>query len=329
MDPAKNGLLRRFWKHILIIYIALIAVALVTVFTNIFQTSEDGAMPQPIWLMAVMLILTAMVVMLSKMFKINKTLQDNGARLEEITEALKKDRSILTQIDQNTCLSETAKEIAFREAHRQALREVVFDKLQQQDFENAYEIIEEIAHSTRYQKLAQRLRAEADKYRDATDAERVNQLITHIEKLLEDHQWTKASVQIEKLIKTAPASEKAKAMRQKLLDTKQERKKILLKAWDDAIKRQDTDRSLQILRELDLYLTPNEGLALQEAARDVFRNKLHNLGVQFALAVSDKEWKKAYQAGRQITSDFPNSKMAEEIREKLNVLKDKIQQSGT
>ena len=206
MDPAKNGLIKRFWKHLLIINITLIAVVLVTIFTNIFQTSQEGAIPQPVWLMAVVLILTAVVVMLSKTFKINKTLQDNGAMLEEMTEALKKDRSILTQIDQNTRLSETAQEIAFREAHRQALREVVFDKLQLQDFDNAYEIIEEIAHSTRYQKLAQRLRAEADRYRDATDAERVNQLITHIEKLLEDHQWTKASVQIEKLIKTAPAS---------------------------------------------------------------------------------------------------------------------------
>jgi len=324
MDIAKNSPLRRFRKHLIIIYIALTAVLLAAVFTNIFQTSEAGEIPPLVWLLAVVVILIAAVVMLSKTFKINKTLQDNEARLEEITEVLKKDRSILTQINQNTRLSETAKEIVFRDAHTQALREVVFDKLQQQDFDGTQRIIDEIAHSTRYQQLAQRLRTEANRYRDATGAERVNQLITNIEKLLEDHQWTRASVQIEKLIKTAPTSEKAKAMRQKLLDKKQERKKILLKAWDDAVKRQDTDRSLQILRELDLYLTPNEGLALQEAARDAFRNKLHNLGVQFALAVSDKEWTKAYRTGRQITSDFPNSKMAEEIRERMDVLREKI-----
>jgi hypothetical protein len=118
-------------------------------------------------------------------------------------------------------------------------------------------------------------------------------------------------------------------MRQKLLDKKQERKKILLTTWDDAVKRQDTDRSLEILRELDLYLTPNEGLALQEAARDVFRNKLHNLGVQFSLAVSEKRWSKAVETGRQITHDFPNSRMAEEIREKWDVLKQKVAQQAT
>ncbi|MGA1980808.1 MAG: hypothetical protein ABSG99_09685, partial [Sedimentisphaerales bacterium] len=89
---------------------------------------------------------------------------------------------------------------------------------------------------------------------------------------------------------------------------------------------QATDRSLEILRDLDQYLTPNEGLALQEAARDVFRTKLHNLGVQFSLAVSGRQWAKALETGNEIIRDFPNSRMAEEIREKLDILKIHSQQ---
>ena len=108
----------------------------------------------------------------------------------------------------------------------------------------------------------------------------------------------------------------------------EEHKKLLLSTWDEAVKRQTTDRSLEILRELDLYLTPNEGLALQEAARDVFRNKLHNLGVQFSLAVSGKQWGKAIETGLQIIHDFPNSKMAEEIRGKMNILKQNIKKQS-
>ena len=41
-------------------------------------------------------------------------------------------------------------------------------------------------------------------------------------------------------------------MRQQLIDRKGERKKILLAAWDDAVQQQDTDRSLEILKELDI-----------------------------------------------------------------------------
>jgi hypothetical protein len=114
-------------------------------------------------------------------------------------------------------------------------------------------------------------------------------------------------------------------MRQILHDKKQERKRILLAAWDDAITHQETDRSLEILKELDQYLTPNEALALQEAASDVFRTKLHNLGVQFSISVTEKRWTDALDIGQQIINNFPNSKMSEEIRSKLHVLKQNVQ----
>lgn len=328
MNTRKDRPLWRFKWHIVIVYIALIAVVLLVIFTKIFETPQAGQIPPLVWLLGGSVLLIAILIMLSKVFKILDALQDSSTKLEKITGTLEKLRAGLTQINQSTHLSETAKAIAFRDADRQSLREAVLDKLQQQDFDTAYEIIDEIAHLAGYKELAEQLRAEADKYRDATDAERENQVITHIKMLFEDCQWAKASTQIEKLIRTYPDSEKAKAMRQQLLDKKEERKKILLTAWDDAVKRRATDRSLEILKELDQYLTPNEALALQEAARDVFRNKLHNLGVQFSLAVSGKQWDRAVEIGRQIIRDFPNSKMSEEIRERMNILKQKVGQQG-
>ncbi len=329
MNMEKDRFLSRFKWHIVIIYIALMAVVLLAILTGIFGTPEEGQIPPVVWLLGGFVFLIAVLIMLSKILKILDALRDNSTKLERITEALEKVRAGLAQINQSTRLSETAKAIAFRDADRQSLREAVLDKLQQQDFDTAYEIIDEIAHRAGYKELAEQLRADADKYRDATDAERMNQSISHIKMLFEDSQWAKASTQIEKSIRAYPDSEKAKAMRQELLDKKEERKKILLNAWDDAVKRQATDRSLEILKELDLYLTPNEALALQEAARDVFKNKLHNLGVQFSLAVSGKQWEKAIEIGRQIIRDFPNSKMSEEIREKMNILKQKVGQQGS
>jgi len=329
MNLGKDRPLWRFKWHIVIICIALLAVFLLAFFTDIFQTSEIGLVRHLVWLLGALIFLSALLAMLSRVFKILDALRDNSTKLEAVTGALERIRAGLARINQSTRISETAKAIAFRDADRQSLREAVFDKLQQQDFDTAYEIIDEIAHSTTYKELAEQLHAEADKYRDATDAERVNQVIALIEKLFENYQWAKASANIERLIKDYPKSEEAKAMRQKLLDKKQERKKILLTTWDDAVKRQDTDRSLGILRELDLYLTPNEGLALQEAARDVFRNKLHNLGVRFSLAISEKRWDEAVKTGERIMHDFPNSRMAEEIREKWNILKQKLKQQTT
>ncbi|MHC4425914.1 MAG: hypothetical protein ACYSYV_07445 [Planctomycetota bacterium] len=317
------------WK-VLVLYIALAAVFMVTVFltffTNIFRTSRPGTIPQLVWFLISSLFLVAVILILSKAARILDALEENSAKLERIAEALEKNRSVLMHIDQGVRLSDTAKTIAFRNADRQLLREAVFTRLQQQDFDTTYRIIDEIARRPEYKEFAEQLRAEANRYRDASDGEREKQVMAHIEKLFESYQWAEASAQIESLVKANPQAEEAKALRQKLLVKKEERKKVLLTAWDDAVRRQATNRSLEILRELDQYLTANEGLALQEAAKDVFKTKLHNLGVQFSLAVSGKKWPEALRIGREITRDFPNSKIAEEIRETWNVLEQKVQQ---
>jgi len=327
MKSAKNestGKSRWFLIIYIIAMVVLMTAVVVGLFTDFFGTSEEGGIPSFAWLGAGLVLLVAILSLLAKTYKIFDAIEQNGTKFERLIGAVEKNRAVLTQISKNTRLSETAKAIAFRDADQQSLRSAVFDKLQQQDFDTAYEIIEEIAHSTIYTELSNKLRTEADNYRDASDQDRITQVIAHIEKLIENHQWTKASTHIERLIKAQPKSEKAKAMRQLLIDNKNDRKKILLNAWDDAVRRQATDRSLEILRELDSYLTPNEGLALQEAARDVFRNKLHSLGVQFSLAISGRRWERAFETAQEIVRDFPNSKMAEEIREKMDVLKQRV-----
>ena len=325
MDSQKDSFLQRFKGHIAIICVALVIVVLLTFYTDIFRADETNLLRQLVLMLGGLVFLSALLAMLSKVFKILEALRDNSAKLEEVAGALGKIHAGLAQINHSTRVSETAKAIVFRDADRQSLREAVFEKLQQQDFDAAQEILDEIAKRPEYQELAEDLRAQVEKYRTATDKERMSQVIAHIEKLLDDCQWVRASAQIEGLIKAYPDNEQAKSMRQKLLGKKQERKKILLAAWDDAVRQQETNRSLEILKELDLYLTPNEGLALQEAARDVFRTKLHNLGVQFSIAVAEKQWTSALGIGQRIITDFPNSRMSEEIHGKLEVLKQNVQ----
>ena len=325
MDSKNDSFFRQYKWHLVVICAVVVCVFYLTLFTDIFQKSQAGSLNQLLFVLGALVFISALLTMLSRVFKILDALRDNSAKLEEVTKALENISSGMAQINHSTRVSDAAKAIAFRDADIQTLREAVFDKLQQQDFNAAEDIINEIAKRPEYKELAEQLRIQTKRYHDSTDQERLNQVIAHINKLLDDYQWGRASAQIEGLIKAHPDNEQAKAMRQVLLDKKQERKRILLAAWDDAIQKQETDRSLDILKELDQYLTPNEGLALQEAARDVFRTKLHNLGVQFAISVTEKRWVDALEIGQNIITDFPNSKMSEEIRGKLDVLKQNVQ----
>lgn len=252
-----------------------------------------------------------------------RSIRDGLNKLEMMVGLLNQNRSAILQMSQVESLSDSARRVLLAESDTQALRKAVLDKLHQQDFGSTYGMISQIEQVPGFESLAAQLRAEADRYRGASEQERSVQVMNHIDRLCEDYQWAEANAEIDKLVRLYGESENTRAMRQKLMDAKQQRKKELLRAWDDAVKKRQTDHSLEILKELDLYLTPNEGLALQESARDVFRTKLHNLGVEFSLAVADRRWSDALQSGEQIMSDFPNSRMAQEIREKIEILREK------
>jgi hypothetical protein len=323
MSPQNDSQLWQFKWHILVIGITLTGVVALSLLTNIFE--QTAAVRNLVFLLGSLIFLIALLTILSQVAGIVGALRDSSAKMEEATKALENIRNGLNQINHSTRISEPVKAIAFRDEDRQSLREAVFEKLKQKDFEGAYEIIDEIGNHSGYRALAGELRAQVDNYRNASKEERIDQAIEHVEMLFRRCHWSKASLQVEGLIQEHPHSEKARAMRQQLIDRKGERKKILLAAWDDAVQQQETDRSLEILKELDMYLTPNEGLALQEAAKDVFKTKLHNMGVQFAMAISDKRWSQALEIGQQIMRDFPNSRMSGEIREKLDVLQQNVE----
>ncbi|MBC8482063.1 MAG: hypothetical protein H8D47_05300 [Planctomycetes bacterium] len=325
MSTTKDRSIFRFKIYTVIVSLVMVAGGILTVMSDIYQKPQaDWIVQLSILLVALMLFMAVFLLSSKLQHKLNQ-IEENSQFLEKIVSTLEKNRNMLLQINQSTHLSEEVKSIVFRDSERQSIREAVFDKLQQKDFDTTYKMIDEVSKNTKYKELAGQLKIEADRYRDATDKERTAQIINHIDKLIENHQWAKASMHIERLIRSEPKSQEAKNIRRKLIEKKNERKRILLAAWDDAVKREDTDRSLEILKELDMYLTPNEGLALQEAARDIFKNKLHSLGVQFSLAVSEKDWTKALKAGEQITRDFPNSRMAQEISENIDALHNKAQ----
>ena len=90
-----------------------------------------------------------------------------------------------------------------------------------------------------------------------------------------------------------------------------------------AAQKDDVDGAIELLKQLDEYLTEREGEPFREVARGVIGKKRDNLGVQFKMAVQDKEWLKAIRVGEQIIRDFPNTRMAEEVRERIDLLRER------
>lgn len=270
-----------------------------------------------------------LVAVLAALMLLNEvviSLKVNTEKLDNTTEMLSRGSNLLTQVSQASRLSDTAKEIVFRDSEQMELGEAALSKLHQHEFNDAEAMIAAMAKYPKYQHLSERLKLKADKFRSATEEGRVNQIIAHIEELFDQKLWMQAASQIDNLIRNFPYSEKAKTMPVRLQERKDRHKRQLLADWDMAVRNKETDRSLEILKELDLYLTPTEALALQESASSVFKTKLHNLGVEFSVAVTENNWKKALETGRHIVQNFPNSRMAAEIRSKMDILLERSKQ---
>jgi len=262
-------------------------------------------------------------------YEIVYSLKRNNEQLDNTVETLSRQNNLLIRISQASHLSDTAKEIVFRDSEQMELGEAALTKLHQHDFDEAESMIHTMSEYPKYKELASRLKRMAEKYRNATEEGRVNQIIAHIENLFDQKLWIQAAAQVDNLVKNFSYSEKAKAMPSRLRQRKDRQKRELLADWDLAVREKNTDRGLEILKELDLYLTPNEALALRESASTVFKTKLHNMGVEFSVSVAEQNWKKALETGRDIVQNFPNSRMASEIRSKLDILSERANKTSS
>jgi len=217
-------------------------------------------------------------------------------------------------------LSDQAKSLLFRDRELEALREAIHEDLMKQDYATAEALVETIETRLGFADEATRLREEIQRSRVATVEEKMDLALQRIDDLCAAYKWASAIRESQRVLRVFPENPKASSLPDRIKQARNNRKRELLQAYGEAIRKNDVDRGIDLLQDLDAYLTPQEGAALQESARGVFKARLHNLGVQFAICVTDQRWTDAIAAGKEIIQGFPNSRFAQEVREKMDLL---------
>jgi hypothetical protein len=239
-------------------------------------------------------------------------------RLEAVAEETHRDIHKLTDLSQ---LSDQAKSLIFRDRELEAFREVIHADLMSEDYQSAESLVEAIEQRFGYGDEAARLREEIRESREGSLEQKIDAAIARIDSILERYEWTQALREARRIMRLFPDNEKVADLPERVARARSARKRELLQAYGEAVRKNDIDGSIATLRELDLYLTPQEAAAMEESARGVFRAKLHNLGVQFAICVTDQRWAEAIEVGEQIISEYPNTRMASEVRSKMDQLR--------
>jgi len=236
-------------------------------------------------------------------------------------DALKRMEPMLKTISTNSQISDAARSIANREIEREALRQAIREEMYTGDSEAAQYLVAEMERRFGYHQEAQSLRQEMAQMREMTIEEKINEAVAHIAKLMDEHRWQRAAKEAERLMKLFPKHERVAALPGDLNRRREAHKQELLKQWKQAVDREEADRAINILIELDQYLTKPEAQSLQDSVRHVFKTRLVNLGVQFGLAASEGRWRDALEVGLQIRQEFPNSRMAQEVSAKIETLR--------
>jgi hypothetical protein len=243
--------------------------------------------------------------------------------LVRVNKSVEQATLVLQTIGENILLSEEAKSIAFREKDRDALRAAIDYEFNREDWEAALYLADQMEKRFGYRQEAEQLRERIARGRTQQRHLELATVMESVDQLIAAHNWDEAAGLIETIKSQFAGEFEVESLSEKLDQARNEHKKHLLKQWDEAVQQNDIDQGIEILKELDKFLSPTEVAALEESARGVFRAKLHNLGVQFSLLVAEKHWDKALEVGEEIVNEFPNSQMAQEIRERLDTLKAK------
>lgn len=228
---------------------------------------------------------------------------------------------LLGTMSEQQMLSDTAKSVAFRDKDRDAIRRAIREEIARQDWEAATVLADEIERQFGYKHEADRFRQEIQRTRNDTVKRQIGEQTVQLEKYVTAESWGLAIQEAQRVMALFPNEPTVQNLPQEIEARRLEHKRRLLESWNEAVQRHDVDGSIEILKRLDLYLTPAEAETMQETARGVFKEKLNILRMQFSLAVQDHKWAEAVRLGESIIAEFPNSRMAQEVTEKMDALR--------
>jgi hypothetical protein len=307
-------------------YPVVLVLALIVLGGGVFQVARAAPGDRDYTLLAAGLV-SVIAVLLVWFFNINLRAQrqEDEQRFEAIfgpvNERLQYISVLLNQVSEQQLISERAKAIAFRESERDALRRAIREEMHRRDWDAAMVLANEIEAVFGYKQEADKLREEIYTSRDGEIRKIVNEGLSNIDRHCRSEQWTAALREAERMMSIFPGDPTVAHLPAEIENRRQAHKKQLLDSYNDAVSRHDVDGSIEILKKLDAYLTPAEAETMQESARQVFKDKLLLLGQQFTLSVRDHNWNEAIRLGESIVKEFPNSRMAQEVRDKMDLLR--------
>lgn len=220
----------------------------------------------------------------------------------------------IDRVSEQAALSDDARRVLNRKRERELLRRAIEEDMAAGDWDAAMILVRELADRFGYRSDAEEFRGRINTARAETLDRNVTDAISLLDGLIIQRRWDEAYNEAGRVARLYPDSTRVEGLRARVDQARLSYRADLERRFLLAAQANRAEEALELLRELDGYLTTSEAAPYQELARGVIGKARDNLGAQFKLAVQDKRWRQAAGLGEQIIEHFPNSRMAEEIR---------------
>ncbi len=229
----------------------------------------------------------------------------------------------IQDLQESMVLSDDARRVLNRKRERELLRKAIQEDINAEDWDAAMVLIRELAERFGYRSDAEEFRQKVETARFTTMDRRVTEAVRGLDELIVRGEWDAALDEAARIARLFPDSPKTEGLRHRVIASRDRYKIDLERRFLHAAQAERVDEAMDLLRQLDQYLTESEGEQFREVARGVIGKARENLGAQFRLAVQDRRWERAAEIGDRIIEEFPNTRMASEVRGMIDTIRER------
>ncbi|MGD9688796.1 MAG: hypothetical protein AB7K52_02445 [Phycisphaerales bacterium] len=238
-------------------------------------------------------------------------IQQLAKRMIEVQEAVR-------VISEQAALSDDARRVLNRATEREMLCRAIEQDIANREWEAAIVLCTELADRFGYRVEAEGFRARIERARIGDMDAAARESVALIDGMLLQRRWSDAAAEAARLARLYPQTERIAQLPARVDRAKADYKEEARKRFVEAAAMGRYEEALALLRDLDGLMSEAEAGPLRETARSVVAGAREALGAHFKAAVEDEDWADAATIGRRIIAEFPNTRMAVEVREMLD-----------
>lgn len=271
----------------------------------------------------VMGLLGLIIVAAAAPFTLSRGAGSGAKEQEMLVREIRNLHKAIVHMAEEQALSDDARRVLNRARERSLLCNAIEEDMLNEDWDAAMVLVKELAESFGYRAEAEQFRERIESARFATMERRVGAAIQNLELMIAERRWQDAESESLRISRLYPDSPRVEGLRHRVHQARNAYKQDLERRFLTAAREERVEEAMEMLEELDHYLSEHEAKQFEELARGVIGKARDNLGAEFKLAVHDRRWRAAAEIGTRIIDQFPNTRMAEEVRSVIDGIREK------